>query len=312
MRFRGSPSSLLLLNASSWSLRAASWNKNIALPHPKHYATENSKQDDSKPSWIHIAALGFSSWIHSHRSTVAPQPAQGSTGGTKLWVHYTALGLQRDASQDQIKRSYYELSKLHHPDVSQDPSSPEIFRKVTEAYTVLGKKKTRRKYDQNEQLHSALITGLRDQWSGQPPSSSPRPLDPTYWNPIKLGSSTFYRPPAGYWTAMNKLMRDREKEREKEKLQAQATSSSPQKPTPSHDRPKGHETQIRFSEVRLKLFLACFSTVFTLVIMGQGVEELLAYARASLVRLLQENESDGSAGRIEDPTSQATDASPDG
>ncbi|KAG2340769.1 DnaJ-domain-containing protein [Suillus weaverae] len=310
MRPRGSPSSLPFLNLSPWLSR----NKNIALPHSKHYATDSPKHDDGKPSWIHILALGFSSLIHSHGDTIPPQPTQSLRSETNRWVHYTALGLWRDASQDQIKRRYYELSKEHHPDVSQDPSSPEIFRKVTEAYAVLGKKKTRRKYDQYEQLHSALITGLRDQRTGQPSPSSPRPLDPTFWDAIKSGSSTtLYRPPAGYWTAMNKITRDREKEREKEKLQAQAAASSPEKAMPSHDRPKENETKVRFSEFELKVVLAAFSVVFAVVFVDWA-ERSLGYTRAFLVQLLQENnESESSAiqGRIEDPTSQTTDACTD-
>lgn len=304
MRSRGSPPSLPFLNLSPWSSR----NKNIASPHPKHYyATESPKHDDGKPSWIHTLVLGFSSWIHSHRDTTPSKPTQSSGSGTNRWVHYTALGLWRDASQDQIKQRYYELSKKHHPDVSQDSSSPEIFKKVTEAYAVLGKKKTRRKYDQYEQLHSALITGLRE---GQVPSSSPRPLDPTFWDPVKSGSSTtLYRPPAGYWTAINKITR----EREKEKLKAQAASSSPQKAMP-HDRPEENETKVRLSEFKLKVMIA-FSVVFTVVLVDRGVGSLLGYTRALLVQLLQDNsesESGASQGRIEDPTSQTTDACTDG
>ncbi|KAG1871436.1 hypothetical protein F4604DRAFT_1926168 [Suillus subluteus] len=310
MRPIGSPPSPLFLNLSPWSSR----NKNITLPHPKHYyATESPgpKHDDGKPLWIHTLVLGFSSWIHSHGDTIPPQPTQRSGSGTNRWVHYTALGLWRDASRDQIKQRYYELSRKHHPDVSQDSSSPEIYRKVTEAYAVLGKKKTRRKYDQYEQLHSALITGLRE---GQVPSSSPRPLDPTFWDAVKSGSSTtLYRPPAGYWTVMNKITRDREKEREKEKLQAQAASSSPQKAMPSHDRPEENKTKVQFSEFKLKLAIA-FSVVFAVVLVDRGLGSVLGYTRALLVQLLPENnESESSVpqGRIEDPTSQTTDACAD-
>ncbi|KAG2069814.1 hypothetical protein BDR04DRAFT_1232062 [Suillus decipiens] len=110
-------------------------------------------------------------------------------------------------------------------------SKTKFFRKVTEAYTVLGKNKTRRKYDQYEQLHFAIITGLRDQRTGQAPSSSPRLLDLTFWDPIKSGSSTLYCPPAGYWTVMNKIV-------PRERSKAEATSSSPQTVMPSHDRPE--------------------------------------------------------------------------
>jgi hypothetical protein len=155
---------------------------------------------------------------------------------------------------------------------------------------VLGKKKARRKYDQYEQLHSALLTGLRDQQTGQVPSSSPRPLDPTFWDAVKSGpSTTLYRPPAGYWTAMNKIRQDREKE----KLQPQTTSSSTQKAASSHERPEENETQIQLSEFQLKVIIA-FSVVL-----------------AFLVQLRQRNnESKISAPRehIEDPTSQNTDA----
>lgn len=242
MKSRGSPSSLPFRNLSSWF----SWNKNFALPHPKHYATESPKHNGGKPSLIHVLALEFSSWVHdSHRDPAPPQPAQRCV--TDRWVHYTALGLWRYASQDQIKQRYYELSREHHPDVSQDPNSPEIFKRAAEAYAVLGKKKLRRKYDQEEQLHSAILTGLRDQLPGELSSSSPRPLDPTFWNPIRSGSSTtFYRPPPGYWTAMNRITRAREKEREKEKLQTQAASPSPQKAMPSHDRPETQRLLGRF------------------------------------------------------------------
>lgn len=308
MKSRGSPSSLPFLNLSPWSSR----NKNFALPHPKHYATESPKHDDGKPSWIHVLALEFSSWIHdSHGDTAPPQPTQ--RGVTDRWVHYTALGLWRNASQDQIKRRYYELSKEHHPDVSQDSNSPEIFRKVAEAYAVLGKKKLRRKYDQYEQLHSAILTGLRDQSTGEPSPSSPRPLDPTFWNPIRSGSSTtFYRPPAGYWTAMNKITRAREKERE-EKLQAQAASSSPQKAMPSHDKQEENETEGFLSAFEVRLIIgACMA--FAMAYMDRVLERLFGYTKAFLVQLLQENnkgEISVSQGCLEDRTLHTADVCDD-
>jgi hypothetical protein len=109
--------------------------------------------------------------------------------------------------------------------------------------------------------------------------------------------------------AMNKIRQDREKE----KLQPQAASSSTQKAASSHERPEENEIQIQLSEFQLKVIIA-FSVALLVVCVDRGVESLLGYTRAFLVRLRQKNnESKISAPRehIEDPTSQNTDACAD-
>ncbi|KAG2035131.1 hypothetical protein BDR03DRAFT_543480 [Suillus americanus] len=102
---------------------------------------------------------------------------------------------------------------------------------------------------------------------------------------------------------MNKITRDREKKRQKEKLQAQAASSSPQKAMPSHDRPEENETQVQFSEFKLKVVIA-FSVVFAVVLVDRGVGSVLGYTRALLVQLLQGNSESAPQKRIEDAVSQ--------
>lgn len=62
--------------------------------------------------------------------------------------YYGILGVPKDATQEQIKSAYYELSKIYHPDTGQrhdDPSSR--FSEITEAYDVLGNFHLRKKYD---------------------------------------------------------------------------------------------------------------------------------------------------------------------
>ena len=53
--------------------------------------------------------------------------------------YYSILGIQRDASQDDIKKAYRKLAMQYHPDKNPgDKSSEEMFKKVAEAYSVLG------------------------------------------------------------------------------------------------------------------------------------------------------------------------------
>jgi DnaJ-class molecular chaperone len=54
------------------------------------------------------------------------------------------LGVQKDASQDEIKKVYRKLAVKHHPDKGGDP---EQFKKITEAYTILSDNNKRKEYD---------------------------------------------------------------------------------------------------------------------------------------------------------------------
>jgi len=52
--------------------------------------------------------------------------------------YYKMLGLNRDASEDEIKRAYRQLALKYHPDHHpDDPEGEEIFKEIGEAYAVL-------------------------------------------------------------------------------------------------------------------------------------------------------------------------------
>lgn len=74
------------------------------------------------------------------------------------WNHYETLKLDRQATQKEIKRSYYKLAKLWHPDanlaLSQKKSQSQSvqnshseFVKINTAYEVLSDEKKRTEYD---------------------------------------------------------------------------------------------------------------------------------------------------------------------
>ncbi len=62
--------------------------------------------------------------------------------------YYKIMGVERDATQDQIKRAYRKLARKYHPDVSKEPDAEARFKEVGEAYEVLKDPEKRAAYDQ--------------------------------------------------------------------------------------------------------------------------------------------------------------------
>jgi len=62
--------------------------------------------------------------------------------------YYAILGVDKNASQDDIKKAYRKLAKQYHPDVNKnDKASEAKFKDIGEAYEVLGDTEKRKKYD---------------------------------------------------------------------------------------------------------------------------------------------------------------------
>ncbi len=63
--------------------------------------------------------------------------------------YYEVLGVQKGASDDEIKKAYRKMAKQYHPDLNPDDKTAEAkFKEVGEAYEILSDKQKRARYDQ--------------------------------------------------------------------------------------------------------------------------------------------------------------------
>ena len=62
--------------------------------------------------------------------------------------YYDILGVDKSASQTDIKSAYFKLAKKYHPDVNKDPEAVGKFKEINEAYACLSDEQKRKNYDQ--------------------------------------------------------------------------------------------------------------------------------------------------------------------
>ena len=73
---------------------------------------------------------------------------------------YEVLSVSREASDDEIKKSYRRLAIIHHPDKNQgNPEATKQFQSISGAYSILSDQEKRRHYDMTGSLEEEEMEG---------------------------------------------------------------------------------------------------------------------------------------------------------
>jgi len=114
--------------------------------------------------------------------------------------YYKVLGVERKATQDEIKKTYRKLAMKYHPD--QNPgnkSSEEKFKDINEAYEVLSDPKKRSHYDQlGDSYNQWQSRGGNpgnfnwNEWANQQPRGRTNPVDMGDYGDVFGGFSDFF------------------------------------------------------------------------------------------------------------------------
>ena len=165
-----------------------------------------------------IAWLGASRWAPTYNSTELNEEVDLDMEHRKRVLdmyhklstvsHYEILGLEPEADKPAIRQSYFQLSKVFHPDTlygkrlgTYQGKMEAVFQRLTDAYETLGKKQKREKYDaylthraKVESVEKQLVRSekkmqaMKRVMSSRPPASEKAPEVKAPSKPVQTAS----------------------------------------------------------------------------------------------------------------------------
>ena len=115
---------------------------------------------------------------------------------TPIPDYYLVLGVDSNATKQQIGAAFRRMAKVYHPDMTKDPASAEKFKEVHIAYEILSDSQKRQNYDRYQQQHAAKVaspSGAEESYGGQPDVEQ----QPAQYAPMKCQASSSQPPVAG-------------------------------------------------------------------------------------------------------------------
>ncbi|KPI90421.1 DNAj-like protein [Leptomonas seymouri] len=117
--------------------------------------------------WRGVSVLHTSYRLASSSASAAPRPGKRS--------YYRSLGVDTDATPQEVKAAYRQLALRYHPDVAGEEhraQSEVLFRQVSEAYEVLSDPVKRRAHDTELGIETRRKQGTSNTAADAPSSSS--------------------------------------------------------------------------------------------------------------------------------------------
>ena len=89
-------------------------------------------------------------------------PARSFTSIANGASYYEILKLKPTATKTEIRNRFFEMAKVYHPDVSDQPGASEKFKEISEAYAILSIDNLRKEY--NEKINVNLDSTSKSQF----------------------------------------------------------------------------------------------------------------------------------------------------